>query len=103
MNNIVREIFYGRALTLTKNNGYILNKWGNGDSFEIPLRVGNYLVNLDILELDSANLETGEQHFIYNDSDNQPWLEYLDKTNNRFLMETLTPILRDIRLNKILK
>lgn len=95
--DVIKEIFCGRELTLTKEKGFILNKWGKGESFYIPMRVANYLINCEVLVLDSGNFETGEQHFVYNREHNK------GQVANDRLLEELKPILRDIRIDKILK
>ena len=101
---IIKEIFSGKELTLTPfttesgiSSGYCtLNKWSSKEkSVEIPLDIFKYLVNNKILELDSGNFETGEEHFTYNRS------HCKDLDMNTKMISDLKIIRREIRLNKL--
>lgn len=113
--DVLKEIFKGRELTVTpfqkelepgkhdpplfhKSGVCTLNKWSRYESpVNIPLEVFKYLVDMDVLTLDSGNFETGEEHYVYNTNRKK------DISDNDRIFEYLKPILREIRLNKLIK
>lgn len=113
--DILSEIFKGRELTVTpfqreiepgkhtpplyhKSAICTLNKWSRIEkSVDIPVEIFKYLVEREVLVLDSGNFETGEEHYIYNMNRKK------DLSNGDKLFEYLKPILREIRLNKLIK
>jgi len=82
--DILSEIFRGRELTLTpfqkelepgKHNPPLfhrsgictLNKWSRKEKpVDVPVEIFKYLVDKEVLILDSGNFETGEEHYVYN-------------------------------------
>lgn len=93
---VFEEIFKGRELTIDKN-GASINKWSHEEEIYIPLRIANYLINCEILILDGGNFDTGEEHYIYN-TDRKKDIHSDDK-----ILKEMLPILRNIRLNRLLK
>jgi hypothetical protein len=94
---IVKEIFGGNELTMKRGelSSCILNKWHpKKKSVEVPIEAVSYLINANMLELDSGNFETGEEHYTYKQS-------YVGIHTHIF--ELLKPVLREVRLNKLLK
>lgn len=94
--DILKEIFMGREVTIDLNGVSSINKWSSKENeIYIPIRDINYLINCNVLILDSGNFETGEQHFIYNKN------RVKDISSTDDIFERLKPILREIRLNKL--
>src|ERR1035437_7451061 len=80
----IREVFGGKELTMTpikveiksdptygkkyfKSGICTLNKWSlKRKSIDVTVELYKILVDLNILELDSGNLDTGEAHYTYN-------------------------------------
>lgn len=113
--DVLKEIFKGRELTVTpfqkelepgkhdpplfhRSGVCTLNKWSRYENpVNIPLEVFKYLVDMDVLILDSGNFETGEEHYVYNMERKK------DLSKDDRIFEYLKPILREIRLNKLIK
>lgn len=95
--NVVKEIFSGKELTLNRSSAILCKYSIVHRSIEIPLRIANYLINNDCLVEDSGNFETGDVHYTYN-YDNKKCL-----SDNDPIFELLKPILREVRLNKLIK
>jgi hypothetical protein len=99
--NVVKEIFGGRELTVETNGICTLSRWRRESGWEnpvnIPNDVANYLIGCDILVLDSGNFETGEEHYVY---DRKHTKQLLDTDD---VFERLKPILREVRLNDLVK
>jgi hypothetical protein len=92
---ILEKIFRGKELTLC-NDTAILNKWSiSRPRTEIPIRTARFLIDCDILVLDSGNWETNEHHYVYNDS-----LFGLEiKITQNEVLEDLKQIIRETKLN----
>ena len=106
--NIFFEIFGGRELTLTPTElpyakgTFVLDKWHRKRRpVEIPVEIAKYLIDCGILILDSGNWETGEEHYIYNKECGKLSSDKLSSDN--IIFEKLKPILREIRLNELIK
>ena len=65
MLDIVKSIFYGRELTIGGGKP-TLNKWVVGPKIEVSSGLAKFLIFNSILEGDSGNWETGEQHYTFN-------------------------------------
>lgn len=92
----LEKIFRGKELTICGNTA-ILNKWSiKRTRFNIPPKVARNLIDRGVLILDSGNLETQEDHYIYN-----PSLFGIDIRLSDELMDELKPIIREIKLNSI--
>ena len=95
--DILKEIFKGREVTIGPT-GASISKWSRYEKeVYISIRTVNYLINCDVLVLDSGNFETGEQHYVYNDCRQK------DISDTDPIFEQLKPILREVRLNKLVK
>lgn len=113
--DILSEIFKGRELTLTPfeielepgkhipplfhmSGTCTLNKWSRKEKpIDVPLEVFKYLMDMEVLILDSGNFETGEEHYVYNFDRKK------DLSSDDRIFKYLKPILREIRLNKLIK
>jgi hypothetical protein len=75
-----------------------LNKWSIRNlKIDVPIEVSRLLIFENILVLDSGNLETGEEHYVYN-----PDLIGKEITiKNEEISNSLISILRQIKLNSI--
>lgn len=95
---VLKEIFYGKELTIEPTNNCILSKWHpRKKAIPIPSTVVYYLITNKILEEDSGNFETGEIHYIYNSKIGDKF-----ECDNRML-DLLKPVLREVRLNYLFK
>lgn len=97
--DIIKEIFYDKELTLETTTGgkSIIDKYHpKRKSIVVDMEISSYLVTNNILIEDSGNWETGEVHYIYN-RDCKKNLSDKDEIFNK-----LIPILREIRLNKLI-
>lgn len=95
--DIIREIFSGKELTLN-NGSAILCKYSVVNTpVEIPLRIANYLINKECLIEDSGNWDTGEVHYVFNPDRKK------DFSDTDQIFKLLKPILREVRLNKLVK
>lgn len=65
MLDIVKSIFYGRELTIGGGKP-TLNRWMCGPKIEVSSGLAKFLIFNSILEGDSGNWETGEQHYTFN-------------------------------------
>ena len=91
--DIIREVFRYQEVTITMENRAYLNKYVKS-TYEIPFTVVKSLIEIGSLQKDSGNFETGEEHYRFYDI--QPC--FLDQVN----LDPLTPLLREIRLNKLI-
>lgn len=95
MLNIVKSIFYGRDLTI--GGGLpTLNKWVGGPRIEVSKDLAKFLILNSILDSDSGNWETGEQHYKFNEDSQLEWVEM-----NKELESELFRIYRILKLNSI--
>lgn len=97
MMDIIREIFSGKELTLNKSSAILCKYSRVHESIDIPLRIANYLINNECLVEDSGNWDTGDVHYIFN-HDRKTYFEDIDP-----IFEQLKPILREVRLNKLIR
>ena len=101
MSNIIRDIFYGNELTWHGKDSFTLNKWClKKQPYEIPKEIAITLINDGWLEHDSGNFETKEEHYTYNTFKTTEFEFYIE--HNKEILDKLIPILRDIKLNKLL-
>lgn len=92
---MIEKIFKGRELTIFENSA-ILNKWSiNRNQIEIPIKTALFLISNDILTLDSGNWETGEKHYVYNDSLFGREILIV----NREVLDDLKSVIRELKLN----
>ncbi len=100
---LIEEVFSDMELTITNDKSglsYVLNKYGKGRSFGIPIRVGNYLINSNYIR--KKSFETGEKNYVYNKHPKPTKSRSGGESLSDLIRESLTPILREIRINKIL-
>lgn len=92
---MIERIFKGRELTIFENSA-ILNKWSiNRNQVEIPIKTALFLIANDLLVLDSGNWETGEKHYVYNDS-------LIDREiiiMNQEVLGDLKSVVRDLKIS----
>ena len=97
--NLLSEL-YGKEVTVNyRENTAHLSKWRLGQTYELDRECVQKLINLDILEEDSGNIETSEVHFLLN-------IKNLIKNKSALLNMDLNPLLsslRDVRIDKLLK
>ena len=66
MKDNILKILKGSIITKTKKGAFIDKYRINYICKEIPLILFEQLFNLDLIELDSGNFETGERHYHLN-------------------------------------
>ena len=72
MKKMFNDILFCCELTTCRNNTAFMNKW-QPNEYQIDYNIARCLTNTNILELDSGNWETGEEHY------------RLDRTSNLIL------------------
>jgi len=97
--DICREVFGGKELTISYNkipNSHYskvvctLNKWHpERKNVNISEGLVRVLTSLNILELDSGNFETGEEHYIFNRE--LPSHRKIDDETSRSILELIKP------------
>ena len=112
---IILEIFKGRELTVSYFDKQIgesklyhqsaictLDKWSrNRPPIDVPVELFKLLIEYRILELDSGNFETGEEHYILSNIKAKE-IEMTEFSYN-YIAKLAKPVLREVRLNKLLK
>lgn len=103
---IIRQVFYGRELTIYPSGKCILTKKLLPVA-EISHELIQKLIDYEVIKHDSGNFETGERHYIYNDDCRYKEQESINviatKSENEELRLIYTKICRDYKLRKLLK
>lgn len=118
--DIINEIFKGRELTVEYFDKQIgnskiyhksaictLDKWSRKrPPIDVPVELFKILVDYKIIELDSGNFETGEEHYILSENSRDISIalnQNIDRRICNIITDLSKSILREIRLNKILR